>query len=149
MSNFGIDWTDYENYAYHYFGRPRLRLQTGYKYVFLDADATLIFGTGGVMGAYIVLYPRAPVHMLVFFGFFFTRIIVPAFVMLGYWFLLQFFGGFFFLGSTSGGAAFWAHIGGFIGGIILIKLFCSSSKASECRLKRGRADRIIQRYTPL
>jgi membrane associated rhomboid family serine protease len=48
---------------------------------------------GGVMGAYAVLYPRAPVHMLVVLGIFFTRIVVPAYVMLGYWFLLQLLGG--------------------------------------------------------
>jgi membrane associated rhomboid family serine protease len=44
---------------------------------------------GGVMGGYALLFPRAPVHMLVFFGFFVTRIVVPAYFMLGYWFLLQ------------------------------------------------------------
>jgi len=43
---------------------------------------------GGVMGAYCILFPRAPVHMIVFFGFFLTRVVVPAFFMLGYWFLL-------------------------------------------------------------
>src|SRR5918912_3211349 len=43
----------------------------------------------GVMGAYIVLYPRVRVHMLVFLGIFITRIVVPAYLMLGYWFLLQ------------------------------------------------------------
>jgi membrane associated rhomboid family serine protease len=69
--------------------------------------------------------------------------------MLGYWFILQFIGGFFSLGSTSGGVAFWAHIGGFIAGIMLLKLFCSSAKAQECRLKRGSASRMIQRYKSL
>ncbi|MBN1761444.1 MAG: rhomboid family intramembrane serine protease [Chitinispirillaceae bacterium] len=101
---------------------------------------------GGVMGAYAFLFPRAPVHMLVFFGFFFTRIVVPAFLMLGYWFLIQFFGGFFSLGSSSGGVAFWAHIGGFIAGIILLRIFCSSSRASECRHRRGRTEGLIHRY---
>ena len=47
----------------------------------------------GVMGAYIVLYPRVRVHMLVFLVFFITRIVVPAYLMLGYWFLLQLLGG--------------------------------------------------------
>ena len=100
----------------------------------------------GVMGAYAFLYPRAPVHMLVFFGFFFTRVIVPAYLMLGYWFLLQFFGGFFSLGKSSGGVAFWAHIGGFIAGVVLLRLFCKSSRAHECRLKRGRANKLFVRY---
>ena len=48
---------------------------------------------GGVMGAYAVLYPRAPVHMLVVLGFYVDRVAVPAFMMLGYWFLLQLLGG--------------------------------------------------------
>ena len=47
----------------------------------------------GVMGAYIVLYPRVRVHMLVFLFIFITRIVVPAYVMLGYWFLIQLLGG--------------------------------------------------------
>ncbi|MBN1308540.1 MAG: rhomboid family intramembrane serine protease [Chitinispirillaceae bacterium] len=101
---------------------------------------------GGVMGAYAVLYPRAPVHLLVFFGFFFFRIVVPAFFMLGYWFLLQFLGGFASVGSASGGVAFWAHIGGFIAGILLLRTFCSPSRVRECRAKRGRTDRLVRRY---
>ncbi len=74
------------------------------------------------MGAYVLLYPRVHVHMLIFFGFFITTIAVPAYLMLGYWFLLQIVGG---LGTPSaqGGVAFWAHIGGFLAGGVLILLF--------------------------
>jgi membrane associated rhomboid family serine protease len=100
---------------------------------------------GGVMGAYAILYPRAPVHMLVFFGFFFTRIVVPAFLMLGYWFVIQIFGS-MFSGGSGGGVAFWAHIGGFVAGIFLLKVFCNDKRASECRLKRGKTQRIVRRY---
>ncbi len=79
---------------------------------------------GGVMGAYVVLYPRAPVHLLVFLGFFVTTFVVPAFVMLGYWFLLQVLGGLPQLGGGSGGGvAFWAHVGGFVAGLVLVFLF--------------------------
>ena len=78
---------------------------------------------GGVMGAYIVLYPRVRVHMLVFLGFYITTIVVPAFVMLGYWFLIQLLSGLPSLGSKEGGVAFWAHIGGFLAGAVLIFLF--------------------------
>jgi membrane associated rhomboid family serine protease len=99
----------------------------------------------GVMGAYIVLFPRAPVHMLVFFGFFFTRIIVPAFFMLGYWFLLQFLGGVFSLGVASGGVAFWAHVGGFIAGMLFIWPLCNSARAQTCRQRRGVLEGIIRR----
>ena len=77
---------------------------------------------GGVMGAYVVLYPRVHVHMLVFLGFFVTTIAVPAFFMLGYWFVLQLLSG--WLSNTAeGGVAFWAHVGGFVAGALLVLLF--------------------------
>ncbi len=72
---------------------------------------------GGVMGAYIMLYPRVHVHMLVFLGFFVTVLAVPAVMMLGYWILLQFLG---VLRGGGGGVAFWAHIGGFAAGAALV-----------------------------
>ncbi len=78
---------------------------------------------GGVMGAYALLFPRAHVHTFIFLGFFATTMAVPAFVMLGYWFIIQLFSGLPALGSTEGGVAFWAHIGGFLAGLVLIKLF--------------------------
>jgi rhomboid family protein len=77
----------------------------------------------GVMGAYIVLYPKVRVHMLIVLGFFITRIVVPAYLMLGYWFLLQILGGLPTLGNETGGVAFWAHAGGFLAGAILIMAF--------------------------
>src|SRR5215207_10892917 len=58
----------------------------------------------GVMGAYVVLYPKVRVHMLVILGIFITRIVVPAYLMLGYWFLLQLVGG--GLATGEGGVAF-------------------------------------------
>ena len=76
----------------------------------------------GVMGAYILLYPRVRVHMLIFLGIFITRITVPAYFMLGYWFLLQILGG--LVGyAEEGGVAFIAHAGGFLAGMLLIFLF--------------------------
>lgn len=71
----------------------------------------------GVMGAYAVLYPRVRIHTLVVLVVFFFRVSLPAWVMLGYWFLLQ-------LAGTGvdqvGGVAFWAHAGGFLAGALLI-----------------------------
>jgi membrane associated rhomboid family serine protease len=78
---------------------------------------------GGVMGAYVMLYPRVNVHMLIFLGIFITTVAVPAYFMLGYWFLLQVLGGVGSLGVAAGGVAFWAHIGGFLAGALLVLLF--------------------------
>ncbi len=80
----------------------------------------------GVLGAYIVLFPQGKVRALVFFGFFGQIILVPAWLMIGIWFALQLFSGFASLGARDGdvgGVAFWAHVGGFIAGAILVWLF--------------------------
>lgn len=77
----------------------------------------------GVMGAYLVLYPRVRVYTLVPLGFFITTVALPAWFMLGYWMLLQVVGG---LGGGETGVAFWAHTGGFVAGVVLIKLFARS-----------------------
>lgn len=74
---------------------------------------------GGVMGAYARFYPRAHVHTLIFLGFYVTTVAVPALFMLGYWFLLQLLAGLPAYGRGGGGVAFFAHIGGFLTGIIL------------------------------
>lgn len=78
---------------------------------------------GGVMGAYILLYPRVRVHLLLILGFFVTTITVPAVFMLAYWFILQLIGGFTSIEHQGGGVAFWAHVGGFTTGAALAYLF--------------------------
>ncbi len=88
---------------------------------------------GGVMGAYVVLYPRVRVHLLVFLGFYVTTIAVPAFWMLGYWFLLQVLGGLPTLGAEGGGVAFWAHVGGFLAGAALVMPFRNAALVAEHR----------------
>jgi membrane associated rhomboid family serine protease len=93
---------------------------------------------GGVMAAYVRLYPRAPVHVLVFLGIFITRIVVPAFLMLGYWFLLQILGGLTDTGNVGGGTAFWAHVGGFAAGLALVYPFCNPRRLARSRRKRFR-----------
>jgi membrane associated rhomboid family serine protease len=83
-----------------------------------SSDAPMIGASGAisaVLGAYILLYPRATVLSLI--GWF--PVPVPAFIYLGYWALIQFLGNF----TGQQGIAFWAHIGGFIAGIVLIRLF--------------------------
>jgi membrane associated rhomboid family serine protease len=79
---------------------------------------------GGVMGAYVVLYPRVRVHLLVWLGFYVTTVAVPAAFMLGYWLLIQLVGGATRIGAApGGGTAFWAHVGGFAAGAVLIFVF--------------------------
>ena len=83
----------------------------------------------GVMGAYFVLFPSARVLTVVPLFVFFTFLWLPAWIVLGYWFLIQFLSGTATYIATSsrsaGGIAFWAHVGGFVAGITLIKLFPS------------------------
>ncbi len=80
----------------------------------------------GVLGAYLLLYPRVRVHTLLFFGFYVTTVALPAYVMLGYWAVLQLLGGVVSLsGIDQGGTAFFAHIGGFATGLLLIRFFAS------------------------
>jgi membrane associated rhomboid family serine protease len=100
----------------------------------------------GVMGAYAVLFPRAPVHVLVFFGILFWRIVVPAFLMLGYWFVIQLLGGLPALAGVTGGVAFWAHVGGFVAGVVLGKLMSRPERTEALRDRRGRADGMVRRY---
>ena len=78
---------------------------------------------GGVMGAYILVYPRVNVHMLFIFGFYITTFAIPAVFMLGYWFLVQVLSGVASLGASGGGVAFWAHVGGFAAGGLLVLFF--------------------------
>jgi membrane associated rhomboid family serine protease len=83
----------------------------------------------GVLGAYARLYPRARVVTLVFIIIFFTVITLPALWVLGLWFLLQVAYGAADvaqpLGSTGGGVAYFAHIGGFLFGLATIRLFAN------------------------
>ena len=78
----------------------------------------------GVLGSYLVLYPRAEVETLVFLGYFARLVRLPTVVVLGSWIVLQLFSGVLSLGmSATGGVAWFAHIGGFAAGIVLVGLF--------------------------
>jgi membrane associated rhomboid family serine protease len=81
---------------------------------------------GGIMGAYVMLYPWVNVHLLVWVFFYVTVFVVPAVWMLGYWFLIQMVSGLVSVGGQGGGVAFWAHVGGFVAGATLIFLFRDS-----------------------
>ena len=76
----------------------------------------------GVLGAYFISYPGARITTLIPVLFFFWTIKLPAIVLLGYWFLLQFLSGYQMQAiesATHGGVAWWAHVGGFVAGFIL------------------------------
>jgi membrane associated rhomboid family serine protease len=75
----------------------------------------------GLLGAYLIAFPRARVLTLVFLGFFVRMMMVPAFVIIIYWFVIQFVLALLSLGGTAeGGVAWFAHVGGFLMGIALI-----------------------------
>ena len=81
----------------------------------------------GVLGAYITLFPKGKIRTLVLLGFFPLVFLIPAWIQIGLWALLQFFNGFASLGvdtqEVGGGVAYFAHIGGFVAGVVLVWLF--------------------------
>jgi membrane associated rhomboid family serine protease len=74
------------------------------------------------------------VFALVPLGFFMTSVALPAWLMLVYWMLILFFGGLQSVGAAGGGVAFWAHIGGFVAGVVLVKLFARPDYTESHRL---------------
>jgi membrane associated rhomboid family serine protease len=85
----------------------------------------------GVMGAYLIRFPRSQIDTLVLLIVFFTRLTIPAPFYLLLWFGMQFLNGFESIGDrnyTGGGVAWFAHIGGFIAGMLLIRLFPSRQR---------------------
>ena len=90
----------------------------------------------GVMGAYLLLYPFARVVTLFFFVIFIEVIHIPAFFFLGFWFMLQFFSGSFSLAGQEGGVAWWAHVGGFLSGVLLVVPFSRRKKPMKWLLKK-------------
>ena len=83
-----------------------------------------------VLGAYLVLYPQSRIVTIIPLGFFMRLTVVPAILVLGLWFVLQLFNGVLSLGGPLdvGGVAFWAHIGGFVAGILMAKLFAAGRR---------------------
>jgi membrane associated rhomboid family serine protease len=71
--------------------------------------------------------------MFIFLFIFITRIVVPAFFMLGYWFLMQLLGGWMSYGQGGGGTAFAAHVGGFLAGVLLIGFFKDDALVAQHR----------------
>jgi membrane associated rhomboid family serine protease len=90
----------------------------------------------GVLGAYLILFPTARVKTLVLIWFIWDYVEIPAIILLGIWFASQILnlGG---SAGSSGGVAYWAHIGGFIAGVILIKLMAPRNRRRQQRFKLG------------
>lgn len=81
----------------------------------------------GVLGAYMVTFPRARILVILPLFIIWEIIELPAIIVLGFWFLIQFFSGTVAISAAhGGGVAWWAHIGGFVLGIIFIKIFPKS-----------------------
>ena len=107
--------------------------------VYMNTESTIPMvgasgAIGGVLGAYIVNYPKAKVLVLIPLGFFSQIVRVPAIFVLGIWFLLQFVSS-ALSGSSGGGVAYGAHIGGFVFGAIAILFFNRRSKRSMTKKK--------------
>jgi len=95
-------------------------------YVILDLRIPSVGASGAisaVLGAYLLLFPGAKIRTLVFFFYFFTIVSVPAFYYLGFWFLYQLMMGLVSLTGLPSTVAFWAHIGGFVFGMFIVKSF--------------------------
>ncbi|RLE72066.1 MAG: rhomboid family intramembrane serine protease [Thermoprotei archaeon] len=90
----------------------------------------------GVLGAYMILYPHARIRTLVM-TWIITIVTIPAYYYIGMWFLYQFLMGVWSLTGLFSNVAFWAHIGGFVTGVFVVKLF---------KVKPKRRRRIIYRY---
>ncbi|MEX1138884.1 MAG: rhomboid family intramembrane serine protease [Bacteroidota bacterium] len=103
-------------------------LVAGALHVFIDSTSAIptVGASGaisGVLGAYLLMFPKARVVTVIPIFFFIQLAELPALVVLGFWFVIQFFSGVISLGNETagmGGVAWWAHIGGFLAGVVLV-----------------------------
>ncbi len=86
----------------------------------------------GVLGGYLLLFPSARIRILIPLFFYFTTMQLPALIVIGWWFIQQFFYGVGALTAVAqGGIAFWAHIGGFVAGLVLILPFIGRARRQK------------------
>ncbi len=83
----------------------------------------------GILGAYLLLFPHARIYTILFFGFFWQIIRIPAVIVIGFWIVIQIINGILSKGLLNqGGVAWFAHIGGFFAGILTIRLFLPTGR---------------------
>ena len=96
-------------------------------YIQPSSDVPMIGASGaiaGVLGAYLILFPKSRIASLVPIFFIFTLVEIPAFIFLVFWFVSQLYSGLFAIqGGGASGIAWWAHIGGFLFGLIMVSFF--------------------------
>ena len=100
-------------------------------YVLHSSDQPMIGASGaiaGVLGAYLILFPRSRIASLVPIFFIFTIVEIPAFLFLLFWFGMQIYSGLF--SAQSSGIAWWAHVGGFIFGVIMVSFFAARKRTT-------------------
>ncbi|HSN93283.1 MAG TPA: rhomboid family intramembrane serine protease [Anaeromyxobacteraceae bacterium] len=113
-----------------------------------DSGVPMVGASGaisGVMGAYLVLYPRVRVFALLPLGFLLTTVALPAWAMLGYWIAIQVLSGLASTGNVGGGVAFWAHVGGFVAGVVLVKPFSRADRVAAHRSLHWQPARLRSR----
>ncbi len=100
-------------------------------FIFPQSEVPMVGASGaiaGVLGSYVFMFPKARITTLIPIIFFFQIVELPAFLFLGIWFLMQIFSGVYSLGigADAGGVAWWAHIGGFMVGVLLFSFLRKS-----------------------
>jgi membrane associated rhomboid family serine protease len=128
------DLVGHAKYLFLYFASG---LAAAFLYILLNSNSIVptVGASGaiaGIMGAYLIKFPRAHIVTLVFIVIFITTVDIPAAFLLIYWFAIQFFSGIGSVGysaSMSGGVAWFAHVGGFLAGMGLIMLMPTKQRA--------------------
>ncbi|MBS3763348.1 MAG: rhomboid family intramembrane serine protease [Planctomycetes bacterium] len=109
-----------------------------------DAPLPIVGASGaiaGVLGAYIITWPKARILTLLPLFYLITFVDLPAYVVLGMWFLIQFFRGFGSIAAGAmGGVAYWAHVGGFVAGIVLMLVLPKRKGVREAGRQSARSD---------
>lgn len=115
-------------------------------YVISELETPAVGASGAisaVLGAYLLLYPNARIRTLVFYVFIATIVSVPAYYYLGFWFFYQLLMGIVSLSGLTSGVAFWAHIGGFIYGLLIVKAFNLKPRRRPMEVRERRVYRPI------